>query len=258
METKKLRGARYAWTERTPFTVNRPDGLPYITFLHFGCNTELLSKDGYREERPGCCIFYGPNEPQGFRCENELVHDWIHFEACLLPLIEEVGIKTNTVYYLQNSAFIGKIVRELELELFSNHIDRDDFTHHKLCELIIRFGRAIREDKEAPLASDKYSNLRNARRELLTRCREPWTVAAMAEFTGMSASHFHAIYSKTFGTSPMDDIIRERLRCAKNLLISTELSVAEIARDCGYESESHFIRQFKKRVGISPGKYRNK
>lgn len=258
MKTKKLRGARYAWTERTPFTIRRPEGLSYITFLHFDCEVELLSDGEYKSEKPGACIFYGPYEPQWFRCEKGLIHDWIHFDSSLLLLLQEEDIKTSTVYRPKNSAFIGKIVRELELEHFSKHSDSDAYSYHKLSEFIIRFGRAIREETELNLSCERYTSLRTVRRELLTRCREPWTVTDMAELAGMSTSRFHAVYSKAFGSSPMDDIIEERLRCAKDLLLSTELTVGEIARDCGYESESHFIRQFRKRVGISPGKYKNK
>ena len=43
---------------------------------------------------------------------------------------------------------------------------------------------------------------------------------------------------------------------AKLYLRTTEMSVAEIATSCGYESCEHFIRQFKKRVGVPPNGFR--
>lgn len=40
------------------------------------------------------------------------------------------------------------------------------------------------------------------------------------------------------------------------LLCDTELSIEEIALDVGYENQSYFFRQFKKRYGMTPHKYR--
>jgi AraC family transcriptional activator of pobA len=45
---------------------------------------------------------------------------------------------------------------------------------------------------------------------------------------------------------------------AKNLLLSSENNVAEIAYDLGFESPSYFTRLFKKAVGMTPIQYREK
>lgn len=252
----ELLGARHAWSERTPFTIHRPGGLENITFLHFDCEVELLSRDGRRAQAPHACIFYAPGEPQWFKCHKALVHDWVHFSPALLPLLKKAGIETNTVYRPKDKAFIGKIIRELELEYIARGCDCEELCYHKLREFIIKFGRAVREEPGMTLAGDKYSSLRSLRRELLTRCREPWTVKKMALLAGMSPSRFHAVYARAFGISPMEDMINERLHTAQNLLLSTDMSIAAVTEACGYESESHFIRQFRKRTGTSPGKYR--
>ena len=43
---------------------------------------------------------------------------------------------------------------------------------------------------------------------------------------------------------------------AVHLLCDTKLSIEEIALDVGYENQSYFFRQFKKRYGMTPHKYR--
>ena len=54
----------------------------------------------------------------------------------------------------------------------------------------------------------------------------------------------------------MEDVILQRLKRAQDQLISTAKSVQEIAEDCGYNNVEHFCRQFRKFLGISPGRYR--
>ena len=41
-------------------------------------------------------------------------------------------------------------------------------------------------------------------------------------------------------------------------LLQTELSLAEIAQQCGFEDQSYFAKVFKKQTGMPPGQYRNK
>ena len=50
------------------------------------------------------------------------------------------------------------------------------------------------------------------------------------------------------------------LRCdhARRLLETTRLSIGSIAQDCGCQSTSYFIHQFKKRIGEIPQTYRSK
>ena len=95
-----------------------------------------------------------------------------------------------------------------------------------------------------------------ARRILLSAPEHPWTVAEIAAEINLSASRFHASYKTVFGISPMRDLIETRIQSAKNLLLSEELSVQDIAEQLGYHSVNHFIRQFKSGTGVSPLQYR--
>lgn len=45
---------------------------------------------------------------------------------------------------------------------------------------------------------------------------------------------------------------------AKQLLITKDYSIARIAADCGFSSQSYFNYSFKKQTGLSPLKYREK
>ena len=71
----------------------------------------------------------------------------------------------------------------------------------------------------------------------------------------MSPSRFYAVYKNEFGVSPINDLIEARIHLAKSYLSSGEYSVSAAAEKLGYSSTYHFIRQFTKCVGVSPGKF---
>lgn len=55
----------------------------------------------------------------------------------------------------------------------------------------------------------------------------------------------------------MSDIINARMERAKQLLITTNLSIKEIAERCGYSNEYGFMKRFKMQFGKTPTQYRN-
>ena len=58
------------------------------------------------------------------------------------------------------------------------------------------------------------------------------------------------------GTRYVDIIAHARAERASNMLSKREPSLAEIGFSCGYTDQAHFCRDFKRRVGMSPLKYR--
>jgi AraC family transcriptional regulator of arabinose operon len=83
-----------------------------------------------------------------------------------------------------------------------------------------------------------------------------WNVDAMAAYVNMSRSYFQHLYRETFGVSCIADVISGKIEKAKEILSETGCTVSQVAAMCGYDNEEHFMRQFKKVVGITPTKYR--
>jgi len=84
----------------------------------------------------------------------------------------------------------------------------------------------------------------------------PWTVEAAAKLAGMSRSVFSQRFRDAVGMSPIQYVARWRMLRARELLVSTQQSLAEIAAAVGYESEFAFAKAFKKSYGESPGALR--
>ena len=85
---------------------------------------------------------------------------------------------------------------------------------------------------------------------------EPISIDDMAALTYYSKSHFMKFFKTHMGTGFIEYLNDYRLTMAERLLRSTAEPILEIAGKTGFENLSYFNRIFKRKYGISPGRYR--
>jgi AraC family transcriptional regulator, activator of mtrCDE len=98
--------------------------------------------------------------------------------------------------------------------------------------------------------------LARALHAILTRPSEPFTVERLASIAGMSRSAFAERFTQAFGRTPMNLLKCARLGRARELLVTTNASIAEVARRTGFLSRSHFSRAFRATYSIDPTGFR--
>ena len=81
-------------------------------------------------------------------------------------------------------------------------------------------------------------------------------VADLAAQTGLSQNYFCRCFRLATGSVPLDYLTNYRMTKAKYALCNTNLSVTDVAMECGYNEASHFIRIFHKYVGMTPLQFR--
>jgi AraC family transcriptional regulator len=95
--------------------------------------------------------------------------------------------------------------------------------------------------------------------ELLTEsCTEPISITKVARTVGVHPAHLARNFSRFFKRSPGEHLRRSRIATATELLLETDLALAEIALACGFADQSHFTHLFKRQKGLSPAAYRAK
>jgi transcriptional regulator of acetoin/glycerol metabolism len=82
------------------------------------------------------------------------------------------------------------------------------------------------------------------------------SIEQLAAVAGLSAFHFARAFKQSEGTTPHEYLVDRRVAHACALLKETDTPLSEIALASGFADQSHFARQFKKRVGISPRLFR--
>jgi AraC-like DNA-binding protein len=83
------------------------------------------------------------------------------------------------------------------------------------------------------------------------------TVKYMASKLSLSAGYLSDLLKQETGRTSLDHIHLALINEAKNILMSTDNTVAETAFQLGFENPPYFSRLFKKAVGITPTEYRN-
>jgi AraC family transcriptional regulator, arabinose operon regulatory protein len=88
------------------------------------------------------------------------------------------------------------------------------------------------------------------------RYTQPLTLQDLAQTVPFHPAYFSTFFTRVVGVSPMRYLTRYRLDRARELLLSTDRSVADIAALAGYPDSSYFGRVFRQAEGMRPGEYR--
>ncbi|MBC3881965.1 transcriptional regulator FtrA [Undibacterium sp. LX40W] len=107
-----------------------------------------------------------------------------------------------------------------------------------------------------PVASDERGRLSQLLDDLRRYPAAPHSLASMADKAAMSERSLQRHFVELTGFTPYDWLIRERVACAKDLLESSEHSLARISELSGFGSEESFRRHFRRITSTSPNHYR--
>ncbi len=85
---------------------------------------------------------------------------------------------------------------------------------------------------------------------------EPLRVAGLAREFGMSPRSLERRFRDATGSSPLAYLQAQRMKAAKELLESTNLTIGEVAYRVGYADQGHFARLFARALAVAPREYR--
>ena len=100
--------------------------------------------------------------------------------------------------------------------------------------------------------------VKHAVREIRERFAQIEGVESLVHESGLSKSYFHARFLEETGVTPGQMLTRCRIDQAKNLLMMTQMEVADVGLQCGYGDAAYFSRVFRKQTGMTPGGFRRR
>ena len=114
-------------------------------------------------------------------------------------------------------------------------------------------------EQSAPLRVALHDQaVSQALRKLHEAPAQRWTVAELAAAIGVSRSVLAARFKNALGIGPIQYLSHWRMQRARELLLATSLSLAEVGAAVGYESEYAFAKAFKRTCAIAPGAFRRR
>jgi AraC-like DNA-binding protein len=81
-------------------------------------------------------------------------------------------------------------------------------------------------------------------------------LAELSAVAGLSVFHFARQFKLSMGVTPHHYLVRRRVQRAQEMLVSTDLSLSDIAIAAGFSDQSHLARHFRQMVGMTPGQFR--
>ncbi len=160
-------------------------------------------------------------------------------------------------FHLVNTDELASLTNKLFSNMISNDPFKDVLADLLFKELLIRIiqQQQLGELVEPAISgSDEMSNLKKYIREHLT---ERITIEDLSRKANMSKATLFRIFKDEYGITPMELVIRERLRKAKEML-SANMSIKEVCYACGFTDVNYFSRLFKARENMTPGNYQRK
>ncbi|HKT62506.1 MAG TPA: response regulator [Burkholderia sp.] len=116
---------------------------------------------------------------------------------------------------------------------------------------------------DAPAAHDPFAAgkdddiiVRAAMRHLSRTLTDPPTVEALARAVGTHEKRLSRAFRDNLGQTVFEYLRHERLRIARDLLDTTSLSMASIAKEIGFSTAANFATAFRERFGLTPTEWR--
>lgn len=189
-----------------------------------------------------------------------LVCDWICFDRDGdNEFFDSLELPFNYPVQFSDTDFISNIMRNIASEHYSLSSKRIKMTEMLMKTLLLKIsGFSGRSDEPQQTVDPHYSALMELREKVYRNPQMKWNVDSMAADVNMSRSYFQHTYCRIFGVSCITDVINGKIEKAKEILSETSCTVSQVSAMCGYDNEEHFMRQFKKIVGVTPTKYRRK
>ena len=234
----------------------RPNGREDWLLFYVAKESEVFYLDRETEIPTGSAILFAPVEKQHHIYKGSKVAEfyYVHFKCDALP--DGFSLETSHVYALQQKRQVASIFEEMIDEALQKkpHYELSCISDIlRLLSMLQMEGPTLSEGAKKPWKSIAY-----AVQHMNRYCESDLKLEHYAAMCCMSKYHFLRVFKEVTGSTPLEYRSSIRIKKAEELLENGQLSISEIGETLGYASPAYFSDNFKKCVGISPVKFREK
>lgn len=175
---------------------------------------------------------------------------WINFYSDIFTeIFKRFGLSNKTVFHNTETLELFEEIQNLKkISNFSDDLCYEvaPILFKIICILAMNTNKLVTISKTAKLVKryideSIYSNK---------------TLIDIASILNLSKAHIIREFSKSYGISPYNYMIEQKIAIAKKMLIMHYMNVNEISRQLGFEDPNYFSKLFKKKTGVSPLQFR--
>lgn len=184
--------------------------------------------------------------------------DWVHFlpDAAEADSFQTLLPPQRLVLHPHNFHRLSDYVRMLSDAFHSNSRYKTELIDSFMHIFLYALSEELEETDADPVVQKYYHEFAKLRTQIYNNPTVFRKIPELADSMCLSLSYFQHLYKQFFDSSCQQDIINARLELAKYYLKDSDMSIRSLSDFCGYENELHFMRQFKKFIGMTPTEYR--
>lgn len=246
-----------------------------ITLVVKGGTERLVGNQLSRLE-PGDLVFLGPNVPHDYRNEPAPGKPAVPVEAIVIQFLPQLPGQEDwlhrssmkPVQRLFERARQGLQVTGITRLTASRMVhDMAKVQGMKRVILLLQFLDLLAHSEEVheichsfvpPHSNSPSDRISKVCQHIAGRLAEPIYVGELASMAGLGKSAFSRLFKKSTGRTLPQYVNELRIARACTLLAETDLTVSQIAMDCGFVSPAHFQRKFREHQRCSPLAFRSR
>jgi AraC-like DNA-binding protein len=229
----------------------------HITYLVAGRGKAQVG-DALIDARPSDAFLLCPGQMHVSIDDEESFYELIEVRFSALSLQAESAVpRLGPMIRVHNTATLVPALERLVAAFLVDMSPANWLARVRLAEALMLL------EKEACLSqilesshSEMDLKVRQMAEYIAVHYAETLTLEQLADQVSVSPSHFSASFKRIMGVSPIEMAIRTRLHHAREMLRTSDYSVAQISDICGFSTPQYFSRLFTHREGVSPREYR--
>lgn len=240
------------------FRMNRPHGISHFVLLVIRSHATFRIADDTFKVTPPSAVLLAPSVPHTYgNPQGDYSDDWLHFETDDPRFLSGFSKICNRPFHLIDRSVLTFCIYQLVRE---TAYGTEPYKSENISSLFtLLFNQLLNSYENSICLQPKnpyQRQLENIRMEMEHSIAAKPTIRHYAARLNVSESYFQYLYKQLFAISFQQDLIQMRISYAKELLRDSSFSMSQVAELCGYSNETHFYRQFRQYVQLSPYQYK--
>lgn len=240
------------------YSFSQPAGSEFLTLYIFKTPAVIILESNINIGVPAnSFIFIERAAPYEIHAAADgLIMDWIEIGTRdSQELLVSYNICSNKLYKLPACNKTDSVLEIIMYEYYRLNPNKEEIIKNSVNTLMLILSDQTKTEYKN-IDSPYYEQLVEMRKKIHSCPSRKWTIDELCRDINLSRSYFQLLYRETFGITCINDVIEYKINLAKKSLADTRNTVSAIAQMCGYDSDVHFMRQFKKITGMTPSEYR--
>ena len=163
-------------------------------------------------------------------------------------------LKTIIIFVIESTDKVWQLREQSRLfRKLKNNICSEVKVKKYILNLSEESSNSIYDDNE----KTNVTAIKLAKQYIINNFNKNITLKEVADEVFLSQNYLSELFKKEMGEGFYDFLSRYRIQVAKDLLLTTNLRVYEVAQNVGYNDSITFGRAFKKLTGATPNSFRN-